>query len=234
MKKITLLVASVLLTMGLIACQSPSDVKAPEETPETPIEEPAETPVEEGEEEPGEETEEEPVEIVIPEVGDEERFETKMTVEEAKEFYAENEEMSKLVSYFVGKEAPALQVNTLDGATKNLSDFKGEPVIVEFMASWCPVCEKVKPEIEEYKKMEGASKVVSVGMFDEADALKTFAGEAVNDYLISTDPQAVLDNYYINFVPVFFFINEDGVVEFIYSGDVTAETLKEHSDKVFN
>src|SRR5699024_1704074 len=47
-----------------------------------------------------------------------------------------------------GKKAPDFELETLDGETVKLSDYKGEKVIVNFWATWCPPCREEIPDLQ--------------------------------------------------------------------------------------
>lgn len=49
----------------------------------------------------------------------------------------------------VGEKVPDFVVEYTDGTTKKLSDFKGKVIMLQFTASWCSVCIKEMPHIEE-------------------------------------------------------------------------------------
>lgn len=66
----------------------------------------------------------------------------------------------------VGAMAPAAEVYTLDGAPTNLSSYIGkQPVVLEFWATWCPLCKQLEPAMaaarEHYAKQV---RFVSVGV----------------------------------------------------------------------
>jgi thiol-disulfide isomerase/thioredoxin len=49
----------------------------------------------------------------------------------------------------LGVEAPAARVATLDGVSIDLSDYyNGKPVVLEFWATWCPLCKQMEPALE--------------------------------------------------------------------------------------
>ena len=67
----------------------------------------------------------------------------------------------------VGTMAPAAMVETLDGKPMNLGDIygKGTPVVLEFWATWCPLCRKLEPSMAAARsKYDGKVKFVGVGV----------------------------------------------------------------------
>ena len=64
----------------------------------------------------------------------------------------------------VGAEAPSAAVEMLDGMKTDLSHYYGEkPVVLEFWATWCPLCKKLEPQLEAARK-KYAGKVTFVGV----------------------------------------------------------------------
>lgn len=66
----------------------------------------------------------------------------------------------------VGATAPAAAVVRLDGTAVNLADYYGEkPVVLEFWATWCPLCKKLEPSLQAAReKHRGAVTFISVGV----------------------------------------------------------------------
>lgn len=66
--------------------------------------------------------------------------------------------------------APALEGTTLDGGTFRLADARGEVVVVNAWASWCPPCRKEAPDLERAWQSLRGQGVQFVGL-NEKDGL---------------------------------------------------------------
>lgn len=81
----------------------------------------------------------------------------------------------------VGTMAPAAAVMTLDGKNTNLSEMIGQkPVVLEFWATWCPLCKKLEPAMRAARDKYGDRVTfVSVGVKDNqtAEAQSRYAME---------------------------------------------------------
>lgn len=66
----------------------------------------------------------------------------------------------------VGAKAPGAAVEMLDGTAVDLSRFIGtKPVVMEFWATWCPLCRKLEPQMQALRKQYGdRAHFVSVGV----------------------------------------------------------------------
>ena len=74
----------------------------------------------------------------------------------------------------VGAAAPGAAVETLEGAAMNLDTMYGDtPVVLEFWATWCPLCRKLEPAMQEARtKYAGKVQFVSVGVPSNQSAEK--------------------------------------------------------------
>jgi thiol-disulfide isomerase/thioredoxin len=75
-----------------------------------------------------------------------------------------------------GADRPALRVSTLDGATFDLAEQRGNWVIVNFWATWCSPCIKEMPDISEYVKAHANVRAIGLAYEDtERAELEAFA-----------------------------------------------------------
>ena len=72
----------------------------------------------------------------------------------------------------VGAAAPSAAVMTLDGAPADLSSYIGKtPVVLEFWATWCPLCKQLEPAMAAaHQKYAGRVTFVSVGVANNQSA----------------------------------------------------------------
>ena len=74
----------------------------------------------------------------------------------------------------VGAAAPGAAVESLDGTAMDLGTMFGEtPVVLEFWATWCPLCKKLEPAMQAAReKYNGKVQFVSVGVSSNQSAEK--------------------------------------------------------------
>ena len=74
----------------------------------------------------------------------------------------------------VGATAPSAEVVMLDGTATDLSKFYGDkPVVLEFWATWCPLCKALEPAMQAAReKHAGKVTFVSVGVSPSQTAMR--------------------------------------------------------------
>ena len=83
----------------------------------------------------------------------------------------------------VGAAAPGALVTTLDGAPVDLSSYVGKtPVVLEFWATWCPLCKQLEPAMAAARqKYAGRVTFISVGVADHQTAERQKAYAAAHE-----------------------------------------------------
>jgi len=120
-----------------------------------------------------------------------------------------------------GKPAPDFALQTLDGKTLRLSDFRGKGVLLNFWATWCVPCKVEMPWFVELQKQYGSQglQVLGIAMDDASpEDIAKFAKELGVNYPVVIGKEAVGDSYGgIPFLPATFYVGRDGkVVDKIY------------------
>jgi thiol-disulfide isomerase/thioredoxin len=84
----------------------------------------------------------------------------------------------------LGARAPAVVVNDIDGKPVNLADYIGKkPILLEFWATWCSVCEELLPKVKAAHAMYG-EKVVFLGV----NVTVNQTPERVRRWIANNDP----------------------------------------------
>jgi thiol-disulfide isomerase/thioredoxin len=124
-----------------------------------------------------------------------------------------------------GQMAHDFTLQTLDGQTVHLSDFRGKAVMLNFWATWCEPCKIEMPWFVELQKQYGPQGLQVLGVaMDDADPsdIAKFAKDMGVDYPILVGKESVRDAVAsdyggVQFLPETFFISRNGkVVEKIF------------------
>ena len=116
-------------------------------------------------------------------------------------------------------EAHDFTLNSLDGKTVHLSDFRGKAVLLNFWATWCEPCKIETPWLVELQKQYAPQglQIVGVDMQDDAslEEVAAFAKSMGIEYPIlvgkPSEQDAIADAYGgVPFLPETFLISRDG------------------------
>jgi peroxiredoxin len=115
-----------------------------------------------------------------------------------------------------GQTAPDFTLETLDGKTVHLSDFKGKGVLLNFWATWCQPCKIEMPWFAELQKQYGPQglQIVGVAMDDASPKeIGEFAHDLGVNYPILVGKEEVGTAYGgVQFLPATFYIGRDGKI----------------------
>src|SRR5215213_1418995 len=117
----------------------------------------------------------------------------------------------------VGEEAPDFTAVSLAGEVVSLSDFKGQPVWLNFWGSWCPPCRSEMPDVQAaYQQLAPKGIVLLAISLDESpQKAAAFAQKNKATFTILSDPNR--DNtggsYPILNFPTHIFIDSMGIVQ---------------------
>jgi peroxiredoxin len=117
-----------------------------------------------------------------------------------------------------GNPAPEIELKTPSGETVKLSDYRGQAVLVNLWATWCPPCRAEMPTIEaiynEYKDQGFVVLAVDMTYQDDAERVPPFVAEQGLTYPILLDETGdVAADYQMLSLPTSFFIDREGIIQ---------------------
>ena len=115
-----------------------------------------------------------------------------------------------------GGAAPDFALESLDGKTVHLSDYRGKPVVLNFWATWCGPCKIEMPWFVDFQKQYAAAGVQFLGVaMDDAktEDIGDFAKSMKVNYPILIGKESVGDAYGgVQFLPETFYIDRNGKI----------------------
>lgn len=124
--------------------------------------------------------------------------------------------------------APDFSLASFEGETITLSDLRGQVVIVNFWASWCPPCREEAPYLEDTWRKYKDENVVFIGV-DYADTeVKALAYIEEFDITYFNGPDlgtSISNDYKIKGVPETYYIAKNGEVRGVKIGPLVAPEL---------
>lgn len=124
--------------------------------------------------------------------------------------------------------APDFTLETFDGETISLADFRGEkPVVINFWASWCLECYDEAPMLEQAWRDHGDNIMfLGVDYNDTEPAAKKYMNRFDITYPNGFDyGNRISDAYRVRGVPETYFVRRDGTVAGVKIGPLTQAEL---------
>ena len=130
--------------------------------------------------------------------------------------------------------APAFTLQSLDGETVSLADFKGGPVVVNFWgAVWCEPCRLQLPLLAEMKRRFPAVPIVGILFREDPEIGRGEAAAAGLRWPTLLDPgEKVAQAYGVDGAPATFFIRADGTIAGDLVGPVSTGILQKQYLKI--
>lgn len=124
--------------------------------------------------------------------------------------------------------APEIDLQTLDGERVVLSDLRGQPVLINFWATWCLPCREEFPLlVRAYEDhADDGLEILGVVHGDTVDGARAFAADLNAEWPMLNDADDVAwDDYTGVAMPTSFFVDTEGIVRAFSLGSFTETGL---------
>lgn len=126
----------------------------------------------------------------------------------------------------IGENAPDFTLTTLKGERIRLKERKGQKIIINFWATWCPPCKEEIPVLQRfYEQNKGSAELLAVNMDPESN-VSQFARKYGISYPILLDQDGkVNETYKVAAIPTTYVIDENGVIIHKYIGNLQLQQM---------
>ena len=127
----------------------------------------------------------------------------------------------------IGKPAPDFDLLLLDSNVFSLSEYKGQPIVVNFWASWCIPCREEALVLERnWQNYGGDVRFVGIGIWDSVEEAQEYIQEFGLTYPHGPDIDGrITVDYGVIGIPVTFFIDKQGTIVHRWVGAINEEEL---------
>jgi peroxiredoxin len=129
----------------------------------------------------------------------------------------------------VGAAAPDFSLVSLGGKKFQLSQFRGQPVVLTFAASWCPDCRAEAPLLQDLHESHPKLVILLVDSSEEAAVVQGFARDFGMTHPVLLDRDGAISiQYRIYAIPTQFFIDSAGIIRGALIEGITPKLLAEN------
>ncbi|MGP1666730.1 MAG: redoxin domain-containing protein, partial [Rhodanobacter sp.] len=129
---------------------------------------------------------------------------------------------------------PTLTLNDLDGREVALSEFRGQPTVINLWATWCGPCRREMPVLAEAQRTMPQVRFVFADQGESAAAVKSYMqAQRLTLEHVLIDANLDLSNYYsARGYPTTLFLDASGQLRDTHIGELSRATLAERLQRI--
>jgi peroxiredoxin len=117
----------------------------------------------------------------------------------------------------IGNRAPDFQLQDMSGKSVKLSDYRGQPVLLNFWATWCGPCKYEAPFLSQINTDYAPRGLVmlAVDIGENATTIQNFETSLNISLPVLMDANVTISKVYgLTGIPTTFMVDKDGVIRF--------------------
>jgi peroxiredoxin len=139
------------------------------------------------------------------------------------------EEVEAEVGLEQGNIAPDFELETVGGETVKLSDFRGEKVLLNFWATWCPPCRAEMPDMQKFHEKNEDGVILAVNLRETENSSRNvyeFLEEYGITFQVLSDAETkVANTYKAQALPTSYLIDTEGKIQNVAIGPLNYESM---------
>jgi cytochrome c biogenesis protein CcmG, thiol:disulfide interchange protein DsbE len=130
----------------------------------------------------------------------------------------------------VGSPAPDFDFVQLDGTRASLKDFQGQPVLINFWATWCAPCELEMPAFQSrYESSQGSFTILAVNYAEPEERIQPYVDRLGLTFPIVLDPESKVQRMYnVRGYPTSLLVDAEGVIRVYHIGLMSENQLDKY------
>jgi peroxiredoxin len=152
---------------------------------------------------------------------------------QARQAPASDKPMASTRGAITGQPRPGFQLPDIQGKLRDISEWDGKILVINFWATWCPPCVREMPMFVEMQDRNAELGLQFVGVaIDEHDKVQDFMDSMGVNYPMligSSDAIAIAKQYGNRFgaLPYTVIIDRQGVIRYVQRGELLREVLEQ-------
>lgn len=129
----------------------------------------------------------------------------------------------------IGQTAPEFSLVDVAGQTLSLSGLSGRPVVLYFWATWCNHCDDGFNDLRTFREQYTAEQlnIIAINILESGERVQSYVNAADVRLPVLLDHNGSVSlQYNLKAVPTYVFIDGDGIITAIASGQLRPGTLE--------